>query len=139
MNARGYALLTGIVLGMFGVASLVPGLAHPVPADAPPLMVSDLYGYVLGVFPVNVVETVLYLTFGTLGVAAWHGIVPPGSYARLTAVAFTMLTVMGLAYPANIAFGLAPLYGADVALHAVIAASAAAYGFVWRGTPTLRA
>jgi hypothetical protein len=139
MTERGYVLLVGVVLGLFGVASLVPGLAHPVPIDAPALLVSDAYGYVLGAFPMNIVSTVLYLTMGTLGVAAWHGLVPAVSYARSLAVAFAFLTVMGLSYPSSIAFGLAPLFGADVGLHAAIAASATVYGFVSEAVPTTQA
>ena len=134
MSTRAFALLMGIVMGLLGVASLVPGLAHPVPFDAPPLIVSEAYGLVLGLFPVNLVDTFFYVGFGSLGVAAWNGWLSAAAYARLTAAVFTLLTIMGLTYPANTAFGLMPLYGADVVLHGLIAAGAAAYGFASYGS-----
>ena len=139
MTARAFALLVGVVLGLLGVGSLVPGLLHPVPIDAPPLILSEGYGRVLGLFPVNIVDTILYIGLGALGVAAWDGLLSPASFARLTSVCFALLTVMGLTYPANLAFGLAPLYGADVVLHAVLAVSSALFGFVWSASPAVRA
>jgi hypothetical protein len=139
MTARAFALLLGVVFGLLGVGSLVPGLAHPIPADAPPLMVSDAYGLVLGLFPVNIIDTLLYLVFGILGVAAWDGLISSETFARLTAVCFTVMTIMGLTYPENIAFGLVPLYGADVPLHAVVAVSAWVYGLVPYRRPVVQA
>lgn len=51
-------------------------------------------------------------------------------YARGVAVIYALLTVLGLILATNTAFGLVPIYGHDVWLHAVLAAVAAYFGFI---------
>jgi hypothetical protein len=132
MNTRAFALLLGIGFGLVGIAGFVPGMTHSIHSDAPPLAVSQGYGLVLGLFPVNILHNVVHLIFGVLGLAAYAGTFAAVSYARLVAVAYGLLTVMGLIPGLNTGFGLVPLYGADVALHAVIAAASAYFGFAAR-------
>jgi hypothetical protein len=138
MSPGAFALLLGIIFGLIGLGGLVPGLTHPIDADAPPLLVSEGYGLVLGVVPVNAIANLSHLAFGVLGVAAWNAWFAPVTYARLVTVTFTLVTMMGIAPGLGTAFGLAPLYGAAAVFHAALAASAAIYAFPWR-TPTLRA
>ena len=51
------------------------------------------------------------------------------TYARIVAVAYGLLTVMGLMPGLNTMFGLVPIHGHDVRLHALIAAAGAYFGF----------
>jgi hypothetical protein len=46
------------------------------------------------------------------------------------ALIYALLTVLGLIPATNTAFGLVPIYGHDVWLHAVLAAGAGHFGFV---------
>jgi hypothetical protein len=57
-------------------------------------------------------------------------------YFRSVAVIYAVLAIMGLIAAANLhtTFGLVPLYGNDVWLHAVLAVAAAYFGFVYRGS-----
>ena len=55
MNVRAFALALGVAFGLIGVAGFVPGMTHSIHADAPPLVVSEGYGLVLGLFPVPVI------------------------------------------------------------------------------------
>jgi hypothetical protein len=132
MDARAFALLLGMGFGLVGIAGFVPGMNHSVPLSAPPLVVSQGYGLVLGLFPVNVLHNLVHLLFGVLGVVAYLGALASVTYARVVAVAYALLAVMGLVPGLNTTFGLVPIYGADVALHAVIAAAAAYFGFAAR-------
>ena len=132
MDARAFALLLGMGFGLVGLAGFVPGMTHSVPVTAPPLVVSQGYGLVLGLFPVNVLHNLVHLLFGVLGVTAYLGMFEPVTYARVVAVAYALLAVMGLIPGLDTTFGLVPIFGADVALHAVIAAAAAYYGFAVR-------
>jgi hypothetical protein len=136
MDPRAFALLLGVGFGLVGLAGFVPGMTHTVPMTAPPLVVSQSYGLVLGLFPVNVLHNIVHLLFGALGVVAYLGMFAPVTYARIVAVAYALLAVMGLIPGLNTTFGLVPIYGADVALHAVIAAAAAYYGFAVRTPAT---
>ena len=97
-----------------------------------PWSVSQGYGLVLGLFPVNILHNLVHLLFGVLGLAAYAGTFSAFSYARIVAVSYGLLTVMGLIPGLNTTFGLVPIYGADVALHAVIAAVSAYFGFAVR-------
>jgi hypothetical protein len=45
-------------------------------------------------------------------------------------VAYLLLAVLGLVPATNTTFGLIPIYGSDVALHAVIGLAAAYFGFM---------
>jgi len=130
MSPRAYALLVAIVLGFFGLGALVPGMAHSPPMEAPALIVPECYGYVLGLFPVNALDSLLYLAFAGFGFLAWSRLASPITFARLTGVCFAVLTVMGLIEPASTAFGLLPVFGMDVPLHACLAVTGILYGFV---------
>jgi hypothetical protein len=136
MDARAFALLLGVAFGLVGIAGFVPGLIHPIHDTAPPLAVSQGYGLVLGLFPVNVLHNIVHLLFGTLGLVAYLGAFRPVTYARVVAVAYAVLAVMGLVPGLDTTWGLVPIYGADVALHAVIAAAAAYVGFAARTPAT---
>lgn len=132
MHARTFALLMGIVFGLVGIAGFVPGLTHPIHAGAPPLAIDQGYGLVLGTFPVNVLHNLIHLLFGVLGLVAGLGITSAVWYARLVAISYALLTVMGLVPGLNTTFGLVPIYGADVILHGLIAAVSAYFGWAYR-------
>ena len=51
------------------------------------------------------------------------------TYFRAVAIIYGLLTVLGLLPATNTTFGLIPIYGNDVWLHALIAAGAAYFGW----------
>jgi hypothetical protein len=61
---------------------------------------------------------------------AWRGKASPKLFARSLAIFYSALAVMGLIRGINTLFGLLPLHGHDVWLHAGTAAIAAYFG--WR-------
>ena len=73
MNIRAFALALGVAFGLVGIAGFVPGMTHSIHTDAPPLAVSQGYGLVLGLFPVNILHNLVHLLFGVLGLAAYAG------------------------------------------------------------------
>ena len=93
-----------------------------------------LYGYLLGLFPVNVLHSAVHLAIGAWGIAAWRGMSDPQVYARSLALFYGALAVMGLIPGMNTLFGMLPIHGHDVWLHAGTAAIAAYFG--WRSTET---
>ena len=126
---------TGTAAMVFGVVFLLAGLAGffaaPIPPGAPPLVVEHGHGLALGLFPVNTLHNVVHLLFGVLGIAAARGaILSARGYFQMVAVAYGLLVVLGLIPATQTTFGLVPIWGNDIWLHALLAAGAAYFGFV---------
>jgi hypothetical protein len=134
MNAHTFALIFGIAYLGAGMLGLVPPALLPPPADAPATRFDVLYGYLFGLFPVNVLHSGVHLAIGLWGLAAWSGAANPLTYARALAVVYGVLAVMGLIPGLNTVFGLIPIHGHDVWLHAATAAVAAYVGFFQKAT-----
>lgn len=130
MRTSSFALVFGIAYLAAGVLGLIPAALQPPPAGAPAESFGVLYGYLLGLFPVNVLHTAVHLAIGLWGIAAWSGAVSAPGYARSLALLYGALAVMGMVPGLNTVFGFIPLHGHDVWLHAGTAAIAAYFG--WR-------
>lgn len=135
MSTATFALVLGIAYLGAGVLGLIPAALLPPPPDAPPTTVTLLYGYLLGLFPVNVLHSAVHLAIGAWGLAAWRGMANPKVYARALALFYGALALMGLIPGMNTLFGLLPMHGHDVWLHAGTAAVAAYFG--WRQEITM--
>ena len=127
---RRFALVFGIVFLLVGVAGFIPGLTQP--HTHPDVMVTAGLGLVLGLFPVNVLHNAAHLLFGVWGLLASRSDGAARTYGRVVAIAYALLTVMGLfsAMRLHTAFGFVPLYGHDIWLHALLAAVGAYFGFM---------
>jgi hypothetical protein len=137
MRSATFALFVGIAYLSAGIVGLIPAELSPAPPDAPPVRYDILYGYMLGVFPVNVLHSIVHLAIGAWGISAWRadhhfgrGMGSPKLYARSIAMFYGLLALLGLLPATNTLFGLMPIYGHDVWLHAVTAAAAGYFG--WR-------
>lgn len=137
MKTRYYALIMGIIFAVVGVAGFIPGLLtpHDPPVD---LAVETLSGNLLGLFPVNVLHSLVHLLFGIWGIAAYRSFTGSRLYARSVAVIYGVLVIMGFIPGLSTVFGLVPLHGNDIWLHALIAISAAYFGFAATETVTDR-
>jgi hypothetical protein len=142
MDTRRFAMVLGVVFVLVGVAAFIPGVNRPDPVGAPDLTVTGPgHGYLLGIFHVNVLHNLVHILFGVMGIVMARDSGSAVLYARIVAVAYGLLTLMGLVPGLNTTFGLIPIHGADVILHALIAAAAAYFGFAYRTdiatTPTV--
>ena len=129
--------LTYLALGLFGI---IPSFLPPV--SSVPEIVAEVgvtrgYGNLLGVFPINAFEAIVYIVIGLAGLTALFGTEPFARlYADTLAVWLGLIGVLGLIPTANTLFGLMPIYGNDVWLHLGTAAIAAYFGFFLdRGRP----
>jgi len=102
---------------------LVPGgtgmESHP--ADAPRL---------LGLFPVNLLHNLVHLAFGAAGIAASRSYGGSRAYHRAGAVIYLVLVVLAFIDPTT--FGLVPIGGNDIWLHAILAIGLGYFGFLHR-------
>lgn len=134
MTARNFALIIGIVYFVAGVLGFVPPLIFPAPDTAPGIGITAFYGYLLGLFAVNFMHNLVHLAIGAWGIAASRTMGGARAFSKTLAVLYGVLAVMGLIPALNTMFGLAPLHGHDVWLHAGTAALAAYFG--WFSTRT---
>lgn len=133
MNTRTFALVWGIVFLGLAATGFIPGLLHPPSGAHPSLAVGSMYGDALGLFPVNVLHSLVHLVFGIWGLVASRDWSKAKSYAKAVAIIYAVFVVMGLIPGLNTTFGLVPLFGNDVWLHLLLAAPAAYFGFMHRG------
>jgi hypothetical protein len=132
MHVRNFALVAGIVyllvglMGLLGIGVVSHGATHNLVVDAQ-------YGRLLGLFPVNVLHNIFHLAIGLWGIAVYRSWEGSRVYSKSLAIVYGVLTVMGLFPVLNTFFGLIPLYGHDIWLHAVTAGAAAYFG--WATVP----
>ena len=136
MSTRTFALIFGIVFLAVGVAGFVsPALLHP--HDYPDVTMNSFEGDLLGLFPVNALHSLVHVLFGVWGLMASRSLGGSVTYARGVAIIYAVLTVMGFIPPLDVTFGLIPLFGNDIWLHAVLALVAAYFGWVNRNPTTV--
>lgn len=129
MNSRSFARVIGIMFLAVGVLGFIPGLTSPPPLSAPHLAVEGGYGLLLGLFPVNWIHNLVHLAVGVIGWSSSRTMVDARRFARGLTFFYGTLALMGVIPALNSLFGLAPLFGHDIWLHAGTAAVAAYFGF----------
>ena len=143
MQTRLFALVIGIVYVLIGLLGFLPGVVAAPPTGAPSLAVDAGYGYLLSLFPINVLHNIVHLIIGLLGLIAYRRFADARLFARGLAIFYGLLAIMGLIPGLNTTFGLIPIFSHDIWLHAVSAAAAAYFGWfapadeTVAGTPSL--
>jgi hypothetical protein len=128
MKTRYFALIVGIIFLLVGIMGFVPSL-RSLPNNGLPITVTSGYGYELGLFPINVLHNIVHLTVGALGIAAFWSFSFARLFARGLAIFYGLLAVMGLIPATSTTFGLIPIFGNDVWLHAVTALISGYFGY----------
>jgi hypothetical protein len=133
MNAPVIARIFGILFLLAGIAGFLPWVAPDAPLDARVVTWDTYYRMLFGIFPVNVAHDALHLLFGVWGLAAAARFKAAVVYCRVVAWVYLVLVVFGVVPILNTLMGIAPVYGWDVGLHAIVALLAA-YGGYGRGS-----
>jgi hypothetical protein len=120
-NAQWGALILGIAFLLAGIMGLF--VENGMAMDADPAT----SGQLLGLFPVNLIHNVVHLALGVWGIAASRSTAGSRLYGRIGAATYAALVVIAFLSPTL--FGLAPIGGNDIWLHAVFAAALAWVGF----------
>jgi len=107
---------------LLGVVFILVGILGFIPAAAPD-------GALLGIFPVNALHNIVHILLGLWGLGAAGSMAGAVSYMRSLTVIYALLAVLGLIPATQDLFGLVPLHGPDVWLHAGLAVVAAWAGF----------
>lgn len=121
MKAPGIARILGIAFLLAGILGFAPYVTVPPDLTAQWLTLNANYGFLAGVFPVNVAADLIHVLFGVWGLAASGAFASSVRYCRSIAWIYAVLVVLGAIPITNTLFGVAPIYGYDVALHFVVA------------------
>jgi hypothetical protein len=90
----------------------------------------DVAPKLLGIFPVNVLHNVVHILFGVWGIAASRSWSASKTFGQIGGVAYLLLAVLGLI--ARSTFGLIPIGGNNIWLHALLGVVLAYFGFTAR-------
>lgn len=129
MEIRYFSLIVGLLFLFIGILGFLPPAVHAPPPDAPEIAMKSGYGYLLGVFPVNALHNLVHLGIGLWGIIVSRHEWGSRRFAQSLTVIYGALAVMGLIPLLKTTFGLIPIFGYDVWLHALTAAVASYFGF----------
>lgn len=132
MSTRTFALVFGVAFLLIGLSGFV--LLEPPHPEHPEIALDYFYGQALGLFPVNILHNIVHILFGIWGLLAYKSLSASKTYAKGVAILYAVLTVAGLIPGPDTMFGLAPLFGNDIWLHAVLAAVGAYFAWIHRDT-----
>ncbi|HEV7179383.1 MAG TPA: DUF4383 domain-containing protein [Candidatus Baltobacteraceae bacterium] len=133
MSAPTIARIFGMLLLLAGIAGLIPWTAPAAPFEAPVVTLDLAYRTLAGLFPVNIANDVLHLVFGITGVLLARSFGASVGWCRVIGWTYLVLTVLGMIPITSTLFGVAPLYGNNIWLHALFALFAL-YGGYGRGS-----
>jgi hypothetical protein len=131
MTVQRFAAVIGTLFLIVGILGFIPAFRSAGPSEGAGLTVQTGYSYLLGLFAVNVLHNMVHLGVGLWGLLSSGTMVSSIRFARGLAILYGVLAVMGLIPGLNTLFGLAPLFGHDVWLHAGTALLSAYYGYYW--------
>jgi hypothetical protein len=118
---RRVAMVFGIVFLLVGVLGLFSAGGMEMDAENPAML--------LGLFPVNLLHNIVHLLFGVWGLLAARSFAGAKMYAQTVGVIYLVLAVLGFLPATSTTFGLIPIGGNDIWLHALIGIVLAGVGF----------
>jgi hypothetical protein len=129
MSIRTFAFAAGLLYLGAGILGFIPGVTTPPLAGAPLLTVGS-YGYLLGLFPVNLLHNLVHIGIGVWGLLSYNNGAKARSFAVSLTVIYGLLAILGIIPQAHTLFGFVPLFGHNVWLHAGTAIIAGYFGFL---------
>lgn len=120
------ALIFGLVFLAVGILGFVPSMVQP-PTMHPEVGMN--HGLLLGYFPVNTAHNIVHILFGLWGLAASRSFGGARGYFQAVGIIYVLLAILGLIGATETTFGLIPIYGYDVWLHAALGIIGLILGF----------
>ena len=114
------AMVFGIVFLLVGIVGLLTPGGMSMSADPAP-------GHILGMFGVNLLHNIVHILVGVWGLVAARSWNASKMFFQIGGIAYIVLAIFGFFMP-NL-FGLIPIGGNDVYLHAVLGLVMAGIGF----------
>jgi hypothetical protein len=138
MSLKYFSLISGIILMVIGVAGFFPAMLANMPDSAPKLAITYGSGLLWGIFPVNIMSNLFHTFIGVWGASCFGSSYASRSYARSTAITMAILAVFGFIPVLNTVLGLMPVQGSNIGFHAVLAITAAWFGYASQASELVR-
>ncbi|MBW4489461.1 MAG: DUF4383 domain-containing protein [Trichocoleus desertorum ATA4-8-CV12] len=120
------ALSLGLLFLLLGLAGFLPAFVTP----SANFTSEPGFGYIFGVFPTNYFHNAIGILVGVWGIAASTSLSGAIVFSRIFALLYAAGFILGLFPLTSTLFGLTPLFGNNVWLNAITAATAFYFGFV---------
>ena len=138
MNQSQCSLIIGILFLVLGILGFAPSLVSlpPVGFESSILLDPTIFpyaqgfGYLFGIFPVNLMHNLVHLTVGLFGIATSGNYYTARNFNRYFAVSYVLLCIMGVLPRGKTLFGLMPLFGNNVWFNILVAIFAGYFGFI---------
>lgn len=127
--SRSYTLCIGVAFILAGVGGFIPLITTQGDTTAPELIFNSNYGYLLGLFPVNLLHNLFHFVAGITAIWMASDDVRAQQYCQIIGIILLVFTIMGSLPELSTALGLMPLFGHDVWLHGLEAGLALYLGF----------
>jgi hypothetical protein len=137
MKPRPFAWTAGAILVLIGVAGFAPPPIVTVEADPLRIATGVDHPQLLGLFGVSPLLNIIHLALGVWGLISGRSLNGALTYARQVTFAGFLLTVFGVIPGLDTLFGLAPLYGNNLLLHALLAITGFLFGWLYRRPPAV--
>jgi hypothetical protein len=121
--------------GVFGVIFILVAVLGFISPGGLVMAMDPTTGTVLGVFPVNLLHNIVHLAFGIWGLVASRAWAGSKTFFTVGGIIYVVLTVVGFLSPTG--FGLVPLGGADIGLHAVLGIAMLGIGYTAKPAPAV--
>ena len=118
--------------GVFGVIFILVAVLGFLTPGGMVMAVDPNTGMLLGVFPVNLLHNIVHLVFGVWGLIASRTWAGSKTFFTAGGIIYVVLTCVGFLSPSG--FGLVPLGGADIWLHALLAIAMLGIGLTAKPT-----
>ncbi|MCC2642216.1 MAG: hypothetical protein K0S45_2629 [Nitrospira sp.] len=126
-----FAAIMGAFFVTAGLLGFAPGFVSAPSTGDPSLAIEQSYGYLFGLFPINLLHNLVHFLIGVAGLLAWRNLWSPRTYARFLGGFYGLLAVMGLIPGLHTMMGLVPIFGHDIWLHAFSAALGIYFGWLY--------
>jgi hypothetical protein len=121
MKAPVIARVLGIGFLLAGILGFAPYVTVPAGFTAEWVTLHANYGFLFGVFAVNVIHDLIHVAFGLWGLVASGAFAASVRYCKVVAWIYAILAILGAIPITNTLFGAVPLYGYDVPIHLLVA------------------
>lgn len=113
MANRFFTLLIGLLYLGLGICGLIPSLVWPAPPEQAPhtMLVTVMYGYLFGVFPMNIISDIFFIIVGAVGIWTARRVRSSRHYEQFLFGISLLFVIMGfLPFQINRIWGLMPLF-----------------------------